>query len=156
MSDAPQALTPAELENLVGTEFGISPWIRIDQGMIDRFADLTGDHQFIHVDPARAAESPFGTTIAHGFLTLSLLSQMALSVRPPVKGSRHGLNYGFDKIRFLSPVPVNARVRGRFTLARLVLRPSGDLLSTYASSVEIEGHARPALSAEWLTLSVLS
>ena len=156
MSDTPQALTPTEMQSLVGSEIGVSHWIRIDQGMIDRFADLTGDHQFIHVDPARAATSPFGTTIAHGFLTLSLLSQMALSVRPPVKGSRHGLNYGFDKIRFLSPVPVNARVRGRFTLARLVTRPSGDLLSTYASSVEIEGHTRPALSAEWLTLSVLS
>lgn len=149
-------VSPADMQKQVGQEIGVSDWLTVDQKMIDAFAAVTGDHQFIHVDPARAAQGPFGKTIAHGFLTLSLLSSMAVAVRPPVAGARMGINYGFDKLRFLSPVTVNSRIRGRFTLAKIVARPNGDLLCHHEVSVEIENQPRPALIAEWLTMVVLS
>ena len=149
-------VSPADLQKQVGREIGVSGWRRVDQKMIDAFALTTFDHQFIHVDPARAAQTPFGTTIAHGFLTLSLLSEMAVAVRPPVEGARFGLNYGFDKVRFLNPVPAGARIRGRFVLAKITPRPNGDLLFRHEVTVEIEQQSRPALVAEWLTMVVLT
>ena len=136
----------------VGKEIGVSPWLKVDQAMIDAFADITEDHQFIHVDPERAkAETPFGTTIAHGFLVLSLLSKMFYDAVPKVEGAAMGLNYGFDKIRFLNPVLCNTRIRGRFTLAEAEQRAAGEFTFRYTVVVEIEGAHKPALAAEWLT-----
>ena len=151
----PPTISVAELKASVGKEAGVSSWTAITQGMIDRFADLSGDHQFIHVDPVLAARSPLGTTVAHGFLTLSLLSVMAIEVRSRIAGTSFGLNYGFDKVRFLNPVPVNSRVRGRFTFAALAEQGEKSLLLTHSASVEIEGAAKPALVADWLTMVVL-
>ncbi|MBR1220660.1 MaoC family dehydratase [Bradyrhizobium sp. U87765 SZCCT0131] len=138
---------------LVGTEIGTSPWHLVDQARIDAFAEVTEDHQFIHVDPARAArETPFGGTIAHGFLSLSLMSVFAYEVLPAIEGTRMSVNYGFDKLRFVSPVRAGARVRGRFTLAEATLRGPNELLSRTQVTVEIEGGDKPALVADWLGL----
>ncbi|MFD1746909.1 MaoC family dehydratase [Rhizobium helianthi] len=138
---------------LVGTELGVSDWITVDQTMIDAFADATLDHQFIHTDPERAAkESPFGGTIAHGFLTLSLLSAMNYAALPKIREQTMGLNYGFDKIRFGSPVKVGKRVRGRFTLSEARYRGAAMLMTTYDVVVEIEDEKKPAVSASWITI----
>ena len=138
----------ADVPGLIGQVLGVSEWILVDQQMIDRFADATLDHQFIHVDPARAAaESPFGGTIAHGFLTLSLMSAMNFACLPTM-----GLNYGFDKIRFMSPVKSGRRVRGHFTLSDARFRGAGMLMTTYDVSVEIENEKKPALTASWITI----
>ena len=140
----------------VGQEIGVSPWRVVSQEMIDKFADATDDHQFIHVDPERAvAETPFGGTIAHGFLSLSLLSAMAYETIPPIKEAGIGVNYGFDRIRFASPVRSGARIRARFKLAELTTRPSGWIHFNYDVTVEIEGSRKPALTARWLTLAAL-
>ncbi|MGB0498819.1 MAG: MaoC family dehydratase [Rubricella sp.] len=132
-----------------GEEIGLSRWFTIDQPRIDAFARVTEDEQFVHVDAVRAAEGPFGGTVAHGFLTLSMLSAMAYDALPDVAGSVASVNYGFDRIRFLSPVPSGARLRGRFTLEETreaaVYR---DLI--LAVTVEIEGADRPALAARWI------
>ncbi|MGH8112497.1 MAG: MaoC family dehydratase [Rhodanobacteraceae bacterium] len=146
-----------QLRACVGKDAGISRWFEISQERIDRFAELTEDPQWIHVDVERAArESPFGGTIAHGFLVLSMLSAMALDVLPRVDGAVMGINYGFDKVRFVMPVHSGARIRGRFTLKGLEPR-GGDrqLLSRYAASVEIDGVAKPAIACEWLDLIIL-
>ncbi|MEW6642743.1 MAG: MaoC family dehydratase [Pseudomonadota bacterium] len=138
---------------LVGTEVGVSAWHLVDQARIDAFAQVTEDHQFIHVDPARAArETPFGGTIAHGFLSLSLMSVFAYEVLPSIEGTRMSVNYGFDKLRFVSPVRAGSRVRGRFTLAEATLRAPNELLSRTHVTVEIEGGEKPALVADWLGL----
>ncbi|WP_102959848.1 MaoC family dehydratase [Mangrovicella endophytica] len=133
----------------------VSGWLLVDQRMIDTFADATHDHQFIHVDPERAkAETPFGGTIAHGFLTLSLLSALAFDALPGVAGTRMGINYGFDKVRFLAPVKSGARVRGRFKLVGLTER-AVSVQSAWEATIEIENAAKPALVAEWTTLAVI-
>ncbi len=133
-----------------------SSWFTVDQAMIDRFADATHDHQFIHVDPARAkAETPFGGTIAHGFLSLSLLSAMAVDCVPRPAEAVMGINYGFEKIRFLAPVASGKRVRGHFILAEAALRNPNELLTTYDVTVEIEGEDKPALAARWLTMAIV-
>ncbi|MEM5581734.1 MaoC family dehydratase [Roseibium sp. AS2] len=139
-----------DLEPLVGTEVGVSSWRTIDQARIDAFAEVTGDHQFIHVDPLRASRTPFGGTIAHGFLTLSLLSVMGQEAQPEIRGAVMAVNYGFDKVRFLAPVATGARVRGRFVLAGLARPKDGEVDITWRSTVEIEGEKRPALVADWL------
>ncbi|MGO9005484.1 MAG: MaoC family dehydratase [Beijerinckiaceae bacterium] len=150
-------MTLAELQARVGKEIGTSDWLRVSQERIDRFADATDDHQFIHVDPARAAkEAPFGGTIAHGFLTLSLLSKFAMEVVPKIDGRVLGINYGFERIRFLAPVRSGARIRGRFTLHSATLRSERELLLRFAVTVEIENEEKPALAADWLTLSVMA
>ena len=128
----------------------MSSWHLIDQDRIDAFAEVTQDHQFIHVDPERAAETPFGGTIAHGFLTLSLLSAMGLDAQPKIEGATIGINYGFEKVRFLAPVKVGSRLRGRFVLARLTRPKPQEVDIVWQSTVEIEGSKRPALVAEWL------
>ena len=134
----------------------MSAWHEISQAMIDRFADVTSDHQFIHVDPARAAaEAPFGGTIAHGFLTLSLLSVMAKEALPPIKGQVMGVNYGFDRVRFVSPVRSGARVRGRFRLIEVKERSAGEISLHHHVTVEVAGDGKPALAADWITLVVL-
>jgi len=139
--------------DLVGKEIGISAWHTVDQSRIDTFADVTEDHQFIHIDPERAArETPFGATIAHGFLTVSLLSVFSYEALPKIEGATMGVNYGFDKLRFVSPVRAGSRVRGRFTLTEAKMRGPNELLSRTSVSVEIDGEAKPALAADWLGL----
>lgn len=131
-----------------------SDWILVDQPMIDRFADAIDDHQFIHVDPERAkAETAYGGTIVHGFYLLSLLTAFTRSALPQATPGAVEVNYGFDKVRFLAPVPVGSRLRGHFTVTRETPKASG-ILRSYAVSVEIEGSDRPALAAEWLVLIV--
>lgn len=153
---APEKLDPISLDEAraaVGQEIGISPWRVVSQEMIDKFADATDDHQFIHVDPVRAAaETPFGGTIAHGFLSLSLLSTLAYETIPPIEGSSIGVNYGFEQVRFPAPVKAGARIRARFKLAEMIVRPSGWLHFNYDVTIEIEGSLKPALTARWLTL----
>ncbi|MGH1459870.1 MAG: MaoC family dehydratase [Paracoccaceae bacterium] len=139
----------AEFEALVGKEMGVSQWYDITQEQIDQFATCTHDHQFIHVDPEAAAKTPFGGTIAHGFLTLSLLSAMVYEM-PSIEGVVMGVNYGLNKVRFVSPVKTGSRVRGRFVLQALDdIRP-GEVQTTVVVTVEIEGQEKPALVAEWL------
>jgi len=138
---------------LVGKEIGLSAWHTVDQKRIDTFADVTEDHQFIHIDPERAArETPFGSTIAHGFLTVSLLSVFSYEALPKIDGVTMGVNYGFDKLRFISPVRAGARVRGRFTLTEAKMRSANELQSRTSVTVEIEGETKPALVADWLGL----
>jgi acyl dehydratase len=145
-------LTPDAFQALVGKEVGVSSWHVLDQPRIDRYADLIEDHQFIHIDPERAKTTPMGATVAHGFLTMSMLSVMSYEVMPGIIGTTMGLNYGFDKLRFLSPVKAGSRVRGRFVLADATLRKPGEMLSRSSVTVEIEGESKPALAAEWLGL----
>ena len=139
---------------MVGKELGVSAWHSVDQQRINVFADATEDHQFIHIDPERARrETPFGGTIAHGFLSLSLLSAMAFETLPPLERSTMGVNHGFDQVRFLAPVKTGSRIRTRFVLAEVKARPSGWVQVTHDVTVEIEGSAKPALTARWLTLA---
>ncbi len=136
----------------VGQEIGVSAWATIDQPMIDTFAKLTGDTHFIHVDPARAAQVlPSKGTIAHGFLTLSLLSNMAYQVCPTIEGVRFPLNYGFNRLRFVAPVPTGSRVRGHFVLKSAEAIDAAQRQIVYEVTVEIDGLPKPALVAEWLT-----
>jgi len=142
-------------EQAVGTEEGVGDWLKITQGDINAFADLTHDHQFIHVDPEKAAElSPWKVTIAHGFLTLSMLTHLMASVPQDMSrlaGVVMGVNYGFDKIRFINPVKVDARIRASSTLKSVELRDPNTLHVTRTVTVEIEGEDRPALVADWIT-----
>jgi acyl dehydratase len=142
-------------ETRLGTEVGVSNWITVDQPMIDQFAKTTFDTQWIHVDPERAAaETPFGGTIAHGFLTLSLASRFAYDCFPMLPGQVMGINYGMNKLRFLMPVRAGARLRGRFTLQKVTKRSATDLLRENLLTIEIEGEKTPALVAEWLGLAI--
>jgi len=134
----------------IGKELGTSEWFRIDQKTIDAFADLTHDHYFIHTDPARAAATPFGGTIAHGFLTLSMLSAMAYQACPAVEGTKAQVNYGFNRLRFVAPVPTGSRIRGRFALKSFEVQAGGRWQAVFDVKVEIEGAAKPALVAEWI------
>ena len=138
-----------------GSEIGVSPWIEISQRDIDVFAEVTGDHQFIHVDPEMAAQTPFGGTVAHGFLTLSLLSQMAASVMYVPDNLKMAVNYGFEKVRFIAPVRSGKRVRGRFTLASMEEKRPGQWQFLHNVTVEIEGEDKPALTADWIGLIFL-
>lgn len=146
---------PEELKQWVGKEVATSDWLTVDQDRIDRFADATGDHQWIHVDPARAQrESPFGAAIAHGFLTLSLLSKF-LGDSIAFASARMGVNYGLNRVRFTAPVPVGARVRARLRLRQLEdIDPQGQthgVQMTWDVTLEREGSDKPCLVAEWLT-----
>ena len=142
-------------EALIGSEVGVSNWITVDQTMIDAFAAVTHDEQWIHVDPERAAaETPFGGTIAHGFLTLSLASRFAYDCFSLMPGQVMGINYGFDKLRFLSPVLAGSRLRGRFVLAAVRKRNKKELLRENTLTIEIDGQETPALVARWLGLAV--
>ena len=144
----------SEIQEFVGKEAGVSDWITVDQKMIDAFAEATLDRQYIHTDPVRAkAESPFGGTIAHGFLTLSLLSAMNYDCLPKIREQTLGINYGFDSVRFLSPVKAGRRIRGHFVLTHSRFRGAGMVMLTYEVSVEIEGERKPALTATWTTIS---
>lgn len=143
----------AEVRGLIGTKTGLSDWILVDQAMIDAFAHATNDHQFIHTDPGRATtESSFGGTIAHGFLTLSLLSTMNYNALPKIREQTMGINYGFDKVRFMAPVKSGTRIRGHFVLADARFRGASMLMTTYEVSIEIENEKKPALTANWITI----
>ncbi len=151
-----EAITLKQLKEAVGTEIGCSEWRVVSQEMINQFADATDDHQFIHTDPERAEkETPFGGTIAHGFLTISLLSTLAYEALPMIEGATMGINYGFDKVRFMAPVKSGKRVRAHFKLVDADIRPSGRVLNNYEVTLEIEGSLKPALVANWLTIAVL-
>lgn len=136
----------------VGQPIGVSDWIEVPQDRIGAFADATDDHQFIHVDPAAAASAGFGGTIAHGFLTLSLLSRMAADAMLIPDTTRMAVNYGLDRVRFLAPVKAGKRVRGHFTLESADEKAPGQLLLKHQVTVEIEGEEKPALTAQWLGL----
>lgn len=140
----------SELAGLIGQEVGLSKWIEIDQARINAFADCTEDWQFIHVDPEAAKQTPFGGTIAHGFLTLSLMSAMSYDAVGALEGVTMGVNYGFDKLRFIAPVPVGSKVRGRFKLLSAEDKGGGRWLIKHEVTVEIDGSDKPALIAEWL------
>ena len=152
---AVEPITLDAYKGLIGQHVGISPWVSMDQARIDVFAEVTGDDQFIHVDPVAAAKTPFGGTIAHGFLTLSMLSEMGLSIFPPIIGTRMQLNYGFNSVRFLQPVRSGKRIRGLFSLKDVQERSPGQWQSTYNVTVEIEGEDKPALVAEWVFIALI-
>ncbi|WP_339867203.1 MaoC family dehydratase [Pseudohongiella nitratireducens] len=153
MSDT---ISPETAKSLIGRETGVSPWLTVTQEQIDRFAKATGDDQFIHVDAERAAkETPFGGTIAHGYLTLSLLTRLgaeAANIR--LDGTRMTINYGLDKVRFLTPVRAGARIRARFVLLKVDEKHPGQYLFKYQATVDIEGNDKPALIAETLSLAI--
>jgi acyl dehydratase len=137
-----------------GRELGVSDLFTMDQARIDAFAEVTEDRQFIHIDPVRAADTIFGGTVAHGMLTLSMMSGMAYCALPAMEGQSASVNYGFEKVRFITPVKSGARIRGRFTLAEAVVRGGDKLMTRFDVMVEIEGESRPALTADWLILYV--
>jgi acyl dehydratase len=136
----------------VGDEVGVSSWLTVDQTRIDAFADATEDRQFIHIDPETAAQTPFGGTVAHGFLSLSLLSRMGAEAMLLPDGLKMAVNYGFDRVRFLAPVRSGSRVRGRFTLDSVEEKAPGQILMRHKVTVETEGEKKAALTAEWLGL----
>ena len=152
-ADAPR-VPAGELASLVGRRF-VSRWLVVDQERIDAFAKVTEDEQFIHIDPERASGTQFGGTVAHGFLTLSLLSALAYSVLPKIEGAAHGVNYGFDRVRFVHPVRSGSRVRAHFTLLVVRQRSEREWQLIYDVSVEIEGAPKPALAAQWVTMQVM-
>ncbi len=148
-----KTVVPADrLKDYVGKDVGCSEWFLIDQDRINRFADVTEDHQFIHVDIERAKAGPFGDTIAHGFLTLSLLSHLTEDCGLMPENTVMGVNYGCDKVRFLQPVKVNQRVRARVKPVSVIERQPGQFLIKSEITVEIECEDKPALVAEWLAL----
>jgi acyl dehydratase len=148
-------VTFVDLQRAIGTTLGPTAWVRVDQPRIDAFADVSGDHQWIHVDRERAAAGPFGTTIAHGYLTLSLIAPAHFELSAFPGDGATIVNYGLDKVRFLTPVPSDARVRTRIELLGLADRRSGRWLLRTNSTVEIDGGTKPALTAEALFLLVL-
>ncbi len=165
------SVSPCEYIACAGKLNVYSKWYLIDQTRIDQFADVTHDHQFIHIDEKRAKdETPFGGTIAHGFLSLSMLSAMIANALPPIENASLSINYGFDRIRFLSPVPSGAKIRAHIKLTECSERKRNaslldtshqdtsdvfELLSRYEISVEIEGNDKPALVAQWLGLTII-
>jgi acyl dehydratase len=141
----------SHIQSLIGTNLGASSWVLVDQDRINRFAEVTGDHQFIHVDPAAAAATPFGGTIAHGLLTLSLLPAFAYEVLPKPEGMKMAANYGYNKIRFITPVRSGSRLRAHFTLLDFTEVKPGRWQQVTEVTVEIEGADKPALVAEWIS-----
>lgn len=151
-----KVISPDELINPSKPLIWVSHWIEISQQRINAFAETTCDNQFIHTDPERAKnETDFGGTIAHGFLTLSLLSTLIDQSVPKISGSKMGINYGFEKIRFLVPVKSGKRIRARFELNKAEWRKPNELLKNYQVTVEIEDGDKPALVASWLSLSII-
>jgi len=149
-------ITVDELMSQIGNSSLSSPWVAIDQERINQFADVTEDHQFIHIDEEAAAKTPFGGTIAHGFLTLSMLSKLASETTYVLEGIQAGVNYGFNKVRFVNPVRAGKNIRGRFELAAVKQPRPGTHVITYNVEVEIEGEEKPALIAEWVTMQMTS
>jgi acyl dehydratase len=148
-------VTRHELDRLIGKQLGVSEWFLVDQERVNRFADVTLDHQFVHVDPERARATPFGGTIAHGLLTLSLIVHLCIDFIPKIAGTKLLVNYGFDKVRFAAPVKVGRRIRATAKLAGVEERKPGNLIMKLDVTIEIENEEKPALVAEWLSLHVL-
>ena len=151
----PMILKKEKLAEYVLVEMGISDWLEVDQGRINAFADATLDHQFIHVDEERAKAGPFGTTIAHGFLSLSLLPHFAETMGAAIEDTVMAINYGFDKVRFLQPVKVGSRVRAKATLLDIQAKKAGQYLLRQEVAIEIDGEDKPALIAEWLVMDIM-
>jgi acyl dehydratase len=149
-------ISATNLPDYVGKTVGTSSWFTITQAQINTFGDATHDHQFIHVDPIKAKETPFGGTIAHGFLSLSLLSAISYEAGLQLENMTMGLNYGFEKIRFLQAVKVNNKVRGKMSLTEFTEKRPGQFLFNWLVEVEIEGETKPALTAQWLTMTMIS
>jgi acyl dehydratase len=145
-------VTAEEMQALTGQAIGVSEWLTIDQAMIDRFADATDDHQFIHVDPERASQTPFGGTIAHGFLLLSLIPMLSEKADlPRLAGAKIGVNYGGNRCRFLMPVRSGKRVRAHIKLAEFAEKRTGQFQQTVEFTLEIEAEDKPAMIAEWIS-----
>lgn len=151
-----QMMSVEELEAAVGQEFGPSDWLQVDQERINQFAEATIDHQFIHVDPKAAAATSFGTTIAHGFLTLSLISFLTAGLSPSLKGLATVINYGLNRVRFLQPVKVDSEVRASIKILEVRRKGRTRVLMTSEVTIEIRGEKRPALLAEALILFVMA
>jgi acyl dehydratase len=149
-------INATNLPDYIGKTVGTSSWFTITQAQINTFGDATHDHQFIHVDPIKAKETPFGGTIAHGFLSLSLLSAISYEAGLQLENMTMGLNYGFEKIRFLQAVKVNNKVRGKMSLTEFTEKRPGQFLFNWLVEVEIEGETKPALTAQWLTMTMIS
>ena len=147
-------ITQDELVSRIGNTNVTSEWLVVDQERINAFADVTEDHQFIHIDEEAAKATPFGGTIAHGFLTLSLLSKLGADCTFVLEGIKAGVNYGFNKVRFINPVRAGKRVRGHFALADVKQPKPGSHVIVYNVEVEIEGEDKPALIAEWVTMQL--
>ena len=145
----------AELPSWIGRRAGPGPWFTVTQEQIDAFAGSTHDHQYIHVDPELASQTQFGSTIAHGMLTLSLLPHFSDGIAPRIEGVYMGINYGFDRVRFLEPVKVGSRIRAALTVIDVAERNPGEYLVKSSVEVELENAAKPALVAEWLTLQLV-
>ncbi|WP_295801921.1 MaoC family dehydratase [uncultured Microbulbifer sp.] len=146
------AIAVKDYASFIGRKTEATDWLKIGQERVNAFADCTLDHQFIHVDPEAAKQTPFGSTIAHGFLTLSLLSHFAEQLKIAMDGVRMGVNYGLDKVRFINPVKVGQRVRARGKILDIVEKSPGQFQLKLEITVEIEGEDKPALIAEWLVL----
>ena len=142
----------SEMQAQIGTQVGTSRWFTIDQSRIDAFADVTEDWQFIHLDAERAAQTPSKTTVAHGFLSLSMLSAMSYDGLPPIDGMKTSVNYGFDKLRFVAPVASGSKLRALFTLSHMTDKGQGRWQVGYSVVVEIDGADKPALTADWLVM----
>ncbi len=153
--DQRETISLEQLQAQVGGEPRYSRWYTLDQSRIDQFADVTDDWQFIHVDPKKAAETPLGGTIAHGFLTVSMLSAMSYDCEKPLEGTAMAINYGFNRLRFTSPVKSGSRVRAKFITKAVEQKTANSVLITRGVTVEIENETRPALTAEWLGYTVL-
>ena len=150
-----ETVTRQGLEARVGASLGVSDWFLIDQDRVNRFADVTLDHQYVHVDPERAKATPFGGTIAHGLLTLSMIVHLCLPFVPKLANTKLLVNYGFDKVRFAAPVRVGKRIRAAGTLSGVEERKPGQVLVKMDVTIEVEGEDKPALVAEWLSLHVV-
>jgi acyl dehydratase len=149
-------INASQLPDFIGKEVGLTDWIIVDQERINQFADATGDHQYIHLDAERAAQTPFGTTIAHGFLTLSLLSMLSgMGGGLKLENTVMGINYGLDKVRFLNPVKSGAKIRARFVLKSAEEKKPGSFLLKHNVTVEIDGEEKPALIADWLGMTIV-
>jgi len=156
MSEAAAATgwTVHNIQDFVGRELGVTGWYTIDQDRIDTFAEVTEDRNPLHVDSDWAASGPFGATIAHGFLSLSMLSKFAYEIGMPPEGTVWGVNYGFERVRFMAPVKVGKRIRARFQLAGVDDKGEGRLILKSTVTIEIENEVKPALVATWLTMAV--
>jgi acyl dehydratase len=148
------SLSLAAYRARLGQVVGQSEWVHIEQPMINTFAALTGDNQYIHIDPERARQTPLGGTVAHGFLTLAIIGGLGPKTIPPIEGTKIGFNYGFDRIRFVTPVPSGSWIRAAFAARNVEQRSAGKIMLAFDVTVEIEGEAKPALVAQWLTLMV--
>jgi acyl dehydratase len=155
MTTSEHPVTREILEGRIGEPLGVSEWFTIDQARVDAFADVTLDHQFVHVEPERARATPFGGTIAHGFLTLSLFVHLCLGFVPELANRKLLVNYGFDKVRFVAPVHVGKRIRARGTLAGVEERRPGQVVMKIDVTIEIEHEEKPAVVAEWLSLHMV-